>query len=261
LENFDKNHLAKVLLGRSARTVRPNHFCDQRIKLTDQRPSCLIIMPKRSLNQRACVRIIHVVENASTPLTMTDGDTLWLQFVCRGACAKHLSLIAAGARRGERRYTAGQKNFVTAGAHVRSSSLKARRAHSKQQTLTMKRNLLTVVVAGAIALGGFVVVQAQAGPGGPCGHGHAFGLQGITKQLNLTSDQQTKVQPLVDAAKPQIVAIHQEAMQKMKTVMDSTLSQVRPLLNPDQQKKLDDIQKAHQDMMNAHKELHNAMQE
>jgi len=125
----------------------------------------------------------------------------------------------------------------------------------------MKRNLLTVVAAGAIALGGFVVVQAQAGPGCPGGHGHAFGLQGITKQLNLTSDQQTKVQPIVDAAKPQIVAIHQEAMQKMKTVMDSTLSQVRPLLNPDQQKKLDDIQKAHQDMMNAHKELHNAMQE
>jgi len=123
---------------------------------------------------------------------------------------------------------------------------------------TMKRNILAVVAAGAIALGGFVVVQAQAGPGG---HGHAFGLQGITKQLNLTSDQQTKVQPILDQAKPQIAAIHQEAMQKMKTVMDSSLSQIRPLLNPDQQKKLDDIQKAHQDMMNAHKELHNAMQE
>jgi len=36
-------------------------------------------MLKRSLNQRACVRIIHVVENVSTPLTMTDADTLWLQ--------------------------------------------------------------------------------------------------------------------------------------------------------------------------------------
>ena len=122
----------------------------------------------------------------------------------------------------------------------------------------MKRNLLTVVAVGAIALGGFVVVQAQPGSGG---HGHAFGLQGITKQLNLTSDQQTKVQPILDQAKPQIAAIHQEAMQKMKTVMDSTLSQIRPLLNPDQQKKLDDIQKARQDMMNAHKELHNAIQE
>ena len=126
----------------------------------------------------------------------------------------------------------------------------------------MKRNLLTVVAAGAIALGGFVVVQAQPGPGGHGGwHGHGFGLQHLTEKLNLTSDQQTKVQPIVDAAKPQIAAIHQEAMQKMKTVMDSTLSQIRPLLNADQQKKLDAIQKAHQDMMNAHKQLHDAMQE
>jgi Spy/CpxP family protein refolding chaperone len=125
----------------------------------------------------------------------------------------------------------------------------------------MKRNVLTLVAAGAIALGGFVVVQAQPGPGGGgrC-HGHGFGLQGITEKLNLTSDQQTKVQPIIDGAKPQIAAIHQEAMQKMKTVMDSTVSQIRPLLTPDQQKKLDDIQKAHQDMMNAHKELHDAMQ-
>src|SRR6266568_6758298 len=126
----------------------------------------------------------------------------------------------------------------------------------------MKRNLLTLAVAGAIALSGFVVVQEQPGPGGhgPW-HGHAFGLQGITEKLSLTSDQQTKVQPIIDAAKPQIAAIHQEAMQKMKTVMDSTLSQIRPLLTDEQQKKLDDIQKAHQDMMNAHKELHDAMQE
>jgi Spy/CpxP family protein refolding chaperone len=126
----------------------------------------------------------------------------------------------------------------------------------------MKRNVLTLVAVGAIALGGFVVVQAQPGPGGSGGwHGHGFGLQRITEKLNLTSDQQTKVQPIIDGAKPQIAAIHQEAMQKMKTVMDSTMSQIRPLLTPDQQKKLDDIQKAHQDMMNAHKELHDAVQE
>ena len=124
----------------------------------------------------------------------------------------------------------------------------------------MKRNLLALAAAGAIALGGFAIVQAQAGPGG-CPHGHAFGLQHLTEKLNLTADQQTKVQPILDAAKPQIVAIHQEAMQKMHTVMDSTLSQVRPLLTADQQKKLDAIQKAHQDMMNAHKELSDAMQQ
>jgi Spy/CpxP family protein refolding chaperone len=127
---------------------------------------------------------------------------------------------------------------------------------------TMKKNILTLVTAGAIALGGFVVVQAQPGPDGAgCPHGHAFGLRHLTEKLDLTSDQQAKVQPILDAAKPQIAAIHQEAMQKAKGVMDSTLSQIRPLLNADQQKKLDAIQKAHQDMMNARKELHDAMQD
>ena len=97
----------------------------------------------------------------------------------------------------------------------------------------MKRNVLTLVAAGAIALGGFVVVQAEpgSGPGGfgrP--HGSVFGLQGdLSETLNLTSDQQTKVQPILDQAKPQFAAIHQEAMQKAKGVMDSTLSQIRPL--------------------------------
>jgi hypothetical protein len=125
---------------------------------------------------------------------------------------------------------------------------------------TMKRNILTIVAAGAIALGGFVVVQAQAGGPGRW-HGHAFGLQHLTEKLDLTSDQQAKVEPILDAAKPQIAAIHQEAMQKAKGVMDGTLSQIRPLLTADQQKKLDAIQKAHQDMMNARKDLHDAMQE
>ena len=129
----------------------------------------------------------------------------------------------------------------------------------------MKRNLLAVAAAGAIALGGFALVQAQPGSGGPCGagsgHVHAFGLKGITSKLNLTTDQQAKVQPILDAAKPQIIAIHKEAMQKMQTVMASTVSQIRPLLTSDQQTKLDAIQKAHQDMMNAHKELQNALEE
>ena len=126
----------------------------------------------------------------------------------------------------------------------------------------MKRNLLAIAAAGAIAAGGFVVVQAQAAPGGAGHwHGHAFGLRGITEKLDLTADQQTKVQPILDAAKPQIAAIHQEAMQKMHTVMNSTLSQIRPILTADQQKKLDAIEKAHQDLLNAKKQLHDAMED
>ena len=47
----------------------------------------------------------------------------------------------------------------------------------------------------------------------------------------------------------------------MHTVMNDTLSQIRPLLNADQQSKLDAIEKAHQDMLNAKKQLHDAMED
>jgi Spy/CpxP family protein refolding chaperone len=178
---------------------------------------------------------------------MTSAVALWLQFLV----LRHLCQASVRA-----------KKFVTGYAACRSSPPEARKRFAKRKMKqTMKRNILTFVAAGAIALGGFVVAQAQAGGGFACAHGHGFGLRHLTEQLNLTSDQETKVQPILDAAKPQITAIHQEAMQKAKTVIDSTLSQVRPLLTADQQKKLDAIQKAHQDMMNAHKELQDAMEE
>jgi len=70
----------------------------------------------------------------------------------------------------------------------------------------------------------------------------------LTKALNLTADQQSKVQPLIDQARPQIIAIHKDAMDKTHAVMEKTASQIRPILTADQQKKLDALQKAHQDM-------------
>ena len=132
----------------------------------------------------------------------------------------------------------------------------------------MKRNLLTFSAIAAIAVGGFAVVQAEgesgAGPGGHGGwhgHGEALSMNHLTKTLNLTPDQQAKVQPLLDQAKPQIIAIHKDAMQKTHAIMSQTMSQIRPLLNADQQKKFDDMQKAHQDMRNAMEEMHNAAKE
>ena len=83
----------------------------------------------------------------------------------------------------------------------------------------------------------------------------------LTKALNLTAEQQSKVQPLIEQARPQIVAIHKDAMEKTQVVMDKTMSQIRPILTPDQQKKFDDLQKARQDMRNAMQELHKAMAE
>ena len=129
----------------------------------------------------------------------------------------------------------------------------------------MKRNLLTIAVIAGIAVSGLVLARADAGNcagGGWHGHGRAgFGFERMTKSLNLTSDQQAKVQPIIDQAKPQIVAIHQDAMQKTKAVMDDTMSKIRPLLTPEQQKKFDDMQAAHAQMREAHQKMRDAMKE
>lgn len=122
---------------------------------------------------------------------------------------------------------------------------------------------MTLTAVGAVALGGFTVAMAEHGPGRGHGgwRGHAFGLEHMTKALNLTPEQQVKVQPIVDQTRPQIIAIHQEAMQKTKTVIDNAMSQIRPLLTSEQQNKLDGMKKAHEDMRKAREELHAATKE
>jgi Spy/CpxP family protein refolding chaperone len=132
-----------------------------------------------------------------------------------------------------------------------------------QMTTNTKRNLVTLAAIGAIAIGGYAFAQPQGGFGGGHGglRGHNFGMEHLTKSLNLTPDQQTKVQPLIDQAKPQIIAIHKDAMEKTHAIIDKTMTQIRPILTPDQQKKFDALQKARQDMRNAMQELHAAMQQ
>jgi Spy/CpxP family protein refolding chaperone len=122
----------------------------------------------------------------------------------------------------------------------------------------MKRNFLTVAAAGLIALGGFAVVQAQGRHGGG-GGGRGHGLEQLTDGLNLTPDQQAKVQPIINQAQPKIAEIHREAMQKIKAVMAGTVSQIRPLLTPEQQQKLDENQKSHRGRTRGHRQPDDAM--
>jgi Spy/CpxP family protein refolding chaperone len=118
----------------------------------------------------------------------------------------------------------------------------------------MKRNFLTFAIAGLIVLDGFAVVQAQNPRGGG---GRGRGVERLTEGLNLTPDQQAKVQPIIDQARPKIAEIHREAMQKMKAVLAGTASQIRPLLTPEQQKKLDE--NAHQGRMKGRKGARDTM--
>ena len=131
----------------------------------------------------------------------------------------------------------------------------------------MKRKIIALTAACSLALGAFTIVQAhdpaEGGHGrhGKGGYGRGNMLGHLTEKLDLTADQKAKVQPIVDQAKPQIVAIHQEAMQKAKAVMDNTMAQIRPLLTPEQATKLDAMKAAHEKMREARKEMHDAAEQ
>lgn len=118
----------------------------------------------------------------------------------------------------------------------------------------MKRQLITLAIASGLALAGLATASAHdTNDGGDRGHGKRHGKHGwkhegqtehLTKKLDLTPDQQGKVQPIMDQAKPQLQAIHQDAMQKTKAVMDNAFGQIRLLLTPEQQQKLDAMDQA-----------------
>ena len=108
----------------------------------------------------------------------------------------------------------------------------------------MKIKLITLTTLGALSLGSFAFAQeptaaAQDQQGGRGGSRHNS-LQRVTEQLNLTPEQKAKVQPIIDQATPQIENIRREAMQKTKTLMDNAMAQIRPMLTPEQQKKLEE---------------------
>jgi len=133
----------------------------------------------------------------------------------------------------------------------------------------MKRKLITLTAASALALGTLAVVYAQ-NPATTSGPGHhdkmachdwASPLDRIGHQLQLTADEKTKVQPIIDQTKAQLKSIHETAGQQSKAALQNAAAQIRPLLAAAQQQKLDAIQKAYADMEAAHQEMEAALQQ
>ena len=83
-------------------------------------------------------------------------------------------------------------------------------------------------------------------------------LERLTKALDLTPEQQAKVRPILEQAKPQAMAIRQEARQKAQELREKVLGQIRPVLTPPQQQKLDAFHKAAEDMRKAAQEMRDA---
>ena len=128
----------------------------------------------------------------------------------------------------------------------------------------MKLRLITLTAACAAMLATISIGQTEEpakDEGGKRSHHHqkwGNSLEHMTKTLDLTPDQQAKIGPILEQAKPQMKAARQESREKMKAVRENMRAQIRPLLTPAQQQKWDAIQKARQDMHKAREALRDA---
>jgi len=129
----------------------------------------------------------------------------------------------------------------------------------------MKSRLMTLSAACVALFATAVIGQAQDSAAKnndrPNRWQHKRGnpVEHLTKALDLTPDQQAKLQPIFDQAKPQIMAARQEAKQKIQAIRENIQSQIRPILTPAQQQKFDSLKKAREDMRKAREEMRDAM--
>ena len=98
--------------------------------------------------------------------------------------------------------------------------------------------------------------DAQSGQGGGRGQGRGRGeamspdaqLQHMSETLNLTDDQKTKIKPILEDSSKQIQQLRgdtslsqEDKRAKMQQIHESTMSQIKPILTSDQQKKLESM--------------------
>jgi protein CpxP len=135
----------------------------------------------------------------------------------------------------------------------------------------LKHSLLVLIAAGVVSITG-PFAAAQNSPTQPSdqqtsmsqdGGGHHHGppdpaerTKELTKHLNLTSDQQTKVQSALESERSQMESTHQDTSlsqqdrhAKMMEIHKATDEQIRGLLDSTQQKKWDEMQAKREQMM------------
>jgi periplasmic protein CpxP/Spy len=127
-----------------------------------------------------------------------------------------------------------------------------------------KKYLLALLGASLIAIAvPMVTAQSDAQPSGQSNDQMSGSMGGrhhgpqdpakrtaeLTRKLNLTSDQQTKVQSIFESERSQMETVHNDSSlsqddrhSKMMTIRQSSDTQVRALLDANQQKKWDEMQ-------------------
>ena len=74
----------------------------------------------------------------------------------------------------------------------------------------------------------------------------------LRRTLDLTAEQEKKIGPIVDATSAKLEAIRVETAERVRVVMEESKKEVTPLLTPEQQKKLDNLESEHRKMMMHH---------
>ena len=125
----------------------------------------------------------------------------------------------------------------------------------------LKHSMLALTLAGLLCTVPAAIAQdngnganaQQAPPAGGPDHGH------MTKQLNLTSDQQAKVLDILKSSQSQMESLHSDSSasqddrrSKMMEIRKSTDEQIRGVLDANQQKKWDEMQSKREDRMEHH---------
>ncbi|MGP0019088.1 MAG: hypothetical protein ACLPHP_11005 [Candidatus Sulfotelmatobacter sp.] len=138
----------------------------------------------------------------------------------------------------------------------------------------LKHSLLTLMLAGAVcAAAPFAVAQdsgstpPQSAPSGAPterGHGHfdpAQRTERLTKELKLTSDQQSKVLDILKTAQSKMQDLRSDSSlsqddrrSKMMDIHKASDDQIRALLDDKQQKKFDAMQSEHKQWQGHHQD-------
>lgn len=89
-------------------------------------------------------------------------------------------------------------------------------------------------------------------------------MQHLTKELNLTKEQQEKIRPIIEKEMKDIRDVREntsltqeQKMEKIKVIHQGTQAEVNKILTPEQQKKYAEMQEKAREEMAEHKAEHN----
>lgn len=135
----------------------------------------------------------------------------------------------------------------------------------RRKHTTMRKTLCTLALTGLLSLGMTAFAQDQSTPSNtpPPMHGPRRQmmnpdkqLEHLTKTLDLTSDQQNQIKPILESQQQQMMQLHQDTslsrddkMAKAKSLHEDTTSKIEAVLNDQQKQKYEAMQQKMQERM------------